>query len=201
MAIFTTEFTVLNRSYCIGNTGFTVDFSGGTSGGIPGVLFASTLPFFELTAKIHRNMNIKNEQKELSYYGLYLLSYLKENHPDIATDKTFIESRSALAADTYEQARKEEYTPEGAQELAMAALLQGLHFSRYNILIEVLWNEFTEEVPQGDAANLAIKLQPSLEEIFAKYPLSDDFAYTPEYDALYTELTGAIMIHIEAHGI
>jgi len=146
-------------------------------------------------------MNIKNEQEELSYYGLYLLSYLKENHPDIVADRAFIETRSTIASDIYEQARKEGYTPEGAQELAMAALLQGLHFSRYNTLIEVLWNEFADEVPQGDAADLAIKLQPSLEETFAKYPLSDDFAYTPEYDALYTELTGAIMIHIEAYGI
>jgi hypothetical protein len=146
-------------------------------------------------------MNIKNEQEELSYYGLYLLSYLKENHPDIVADRAFIETRSTIASDIYEQARKEGYTPEGAQELAMAALLQGLHFSRYNTLIEVLWNEFADEVPQGDAADLAIKLQPSLEETFAKYPLSDDFAYTPEYDVLYTELTGAIMIHIEAYGI
>lgn len=146
-------------------------------------------------------MNIKNEQEELSYYRLYLLSYLKENHPDRAADRAFIETRSTIAADTYEQARKEGYTPEGAQELAMAALLQGLHFSRYNTLIEVLWNEFAEEVPQGDAADLAVKLLPSIEEIFAKYPLSDDFAYTPEYDVLYTELTGTIMIHIEAYGI
>lgn len=201
MAIFTTEFTVLNRSYCIGNIGFTVDFSGGTSGGIPGVLFAFTLPIIELTAKIHRNMNIKNEREELSYYGLYLLSYLKENHPDRAVDKAFIETRSTIAADIYEQARKEGSTPEGAQEFAMSSLMQGLHFSKYNTLIEVLWNEFTDEVPQGDAADFAVKLQPSLEDIFAKYPLSDDFAYTPEYDVLYTELTGAIMIHIEAYGI
>lgn len=201
MAIFTTEFTVLNRSYCIGDTGFTVDFSGGTSGGIPGVLFTSILPILELTTKIHRNMNIKNGQEELSYYGLYLLSYLKENHPDIATDKAFIETRSTIAADIYEQARKEGYTPEGAQELAMISLMQGFHFSKYNTLIEVLWNEFTDEIQQGDAADFAVKLQPSLEEIFTRYPLSDDFAYTPEYDALYTELTGAIMIHIEAYGI
>ncbi|MEA4840743.1 MAG: DUF1896 family protein [Bacteroidales bacterium] len=50
-------------------------------------------------------------------------------------------------------------------------------------------------------ADFAVKQQPSLEEIFAKYPLSDDFAYTPEDDALYTELTGAIIIHIETYGI
>lgn len=146
-------------------------------------------------------MKKKNSSKDLFYYGLYLLSYLKENHPDKATDTDFIENRADLAAEVYEQARIEGYTPEGAQELAMLTLMEGLHFSKYNTLIEVLWNEFVDEMPQGDAADLAVKLQPSLEEVFAKYPLSDDFAYTPEYDALYTELTGAILIHIEAYGV
>ena len=146
-------------------------------------------------------MKKKNNSKELSYYGLYLLSYISENHPNLLSDTDLIESRADLAAATYEQARLEEYTPEGAQELAMITLIEGLHFSKYNTLLEVLWNEFADELPQGDAGEFAFKLLPSLEEIFSKYPLSDDFAYTPEYDALYTELTGAILIHIEAYGL
>jgi hypothetical protein len=146
-------------------------------------------------------MKKKNSSKELSYYGLYLLSYINENHPNLLSDTDFIESRADLAAAAYEQARLEEYTPEGAQELAMVTLIEGLHFSKYNTLLEVLWNEFADELPQGDAGEFAFKLLPSLENIFSKYPLSDDFADTPEYDVLYTELTGAILIHIEAHGL
>lgn len=138
---------------------------------------------------------------ELSYYGLYLLSNLKENHPDKVSDNSFIEARSALAADAFEQARLQGNTIEGAQELAMAILLHGLHFSSYNIIIEILWNEFVNEVPQGEAASLAIELLPSLEEILSQYPLSDDFSITSEYEALYTELTGAILLYIEGYGI
>lgn len=70
-------------------------------------------------------MNNKNQTTDLSYYGLYLLKYLKENHPDKAADTDFIESRADHAADVYEQSRLEGYTPEGAQELAMAALTEG----------------------------------------------------------------------------
>ena len=44
-------------------------------------------------------MNQKEKPTELSYYGLYLLSHLKENHPDKAHDAAFIESRSDHAAD------------------------------------------------------------------------------------------------------
>ena len=54
---------------------------------------------------------------------------------------------------------------------------------------------------QSDALSAALRLQPSLEGIFSQYPLSDDFAYSPEYEQLYTELTGAILILLEEDGI
>lgn len=146
-------------------------------------------------------MNKKNQPTEFSYYGLYLLKYLKENHPDKATDVDFIAGRADRATDVYEQSRLSGYTPEGAQELAMAALMEGLHFSKYNTIIEVLWNEFAEEVPPGEAAKFALTLQPALEDVFSRYPLTDDFAYTAEYDQLYTELTGTVAIYLEEHGI
>ena len=146
-------------------------------------------------------MNKKNQPTEFSYYGLYLLKYLKENHPDKATDTDFITGRADHAADVYEQSRLSGATPEGAQELAMAALTGGLHFSKYNTIIEVLWNEFAEEVPPGEAAKFALKLQPELEEVFARYPLADGFAYTPEYEHLSTELTGVVVTYLEAHGV
>lgn len=146
-------------------------------------------------------MTHKNQTTDLSYYGLYLLKCLKENHPDKAADTDFIESRADHAAEVYEQSRLEGYTPEGAQELAMAALTKGLHFSKYNTVIEVLWNEFGEEVEPGNAPAFALTLQPALEEVFARYPLTDNFAYTSEYDLLYTELTGAVATYLEEHGI
>lgn len=143
----------------------------------------------------------KNQTTDLSYYGLYLLKYLKENHPGKAADTDFIESRADHAAEVYEQSRLEGYTSEGAQELAMAALTKGLHFSKYNTIIEVLWNEFGDEVEPGNALSFALTLQPELEEVFARYPLTDSFAYTSEYDLLYTELTGAVATYLEEHGV
>ena len=83
----------------------------------------------------------------------------------------------------------------------MAALLQGLHFSKYNIVIEVLWNEFADEVPPGDAPAFALTLLPAMEEVFARYPLTDGFTYTAGYDGLYTELTGTVAIYLEEHGV
>lgn len=146
-------------------------------------------------------MNNKNKPTELSYYGLYLLNYLKENHPDKFSDQSFIAARSDHAAEIYERARLDGYLPDGAHEQAMAALTEGLHFSKYNTIIEVLWNELADEVPQSEAPEVALRLQPYLEGVFASYPLSDGFAYSPEYEQLYTELTGAVLICLEENGI
>ena len=148
-------------------------------------------------SKINFNNKNKKHATELSYYGLYLLNYLKENHPDRATDTGFINERADHAAEVYEQSRLEGNTPDGAQELAMAALLKGLHFSPYNTIVEVLWNEFEDEIDPGYAPTLALQLLPVFTPVFARYPISDDFAQSTEYDLLYTELTGAISLITE----
>lgn len=146
-------------------------------------------------------MKQKNQPAVLSYYGLYLLQYLKEYHPDKTADADFIAVRDELASDTFEQARLVGYPVEGAQELAMQALLQGLHFSEYRTLVDVLESEFSDAVPQEKVRPLTLKLIPKFKEIFSGYPLSDDFAQSPEYDNLYTELTGAVAVYIDEYGV
>lgn len=148
------------------------------------------------------NKKNKKEQTELSYYGLYLLNYLKENKFEQANDAAFIKGRADSAAETYERARLEGYPADGAQELAMAELLQGLHYSRYNILHEVVENEFAGEMPETEREVFVARLLPLVGNVFSIYDLSDDhFALSPEYDLLYTELTGAVVLYIEAYGV
>lgn len=147
-------------------------------------------------------MNVKNNRlTELSYYGLYLLRYLKESHPDKSEDAEFFARRAEDAAEVYEQSRREGYPPEGAHELAMTALLKDLHFSRLDTLRNVLENEFEGEIPEADIPATVDKLLPLLENVFSIYPLTDEFAQSPGYDLLYTELTGAVALYLEEYGI
>ena len=138
---------------------------------------------------------------QLDYYGLYLLNYLTENRFAQAADKEFVRERAERAADTYEQSRREGLTPDAAQERAMDALTRGLRFPPFALLAEILEREFPDEVPQEDIAAVATALLPHLRGILSRYALSDDFAQSPEYDRLYSELTGAVALHLEAHGI
>ena len=58
------------------------------------------------------NNKKKNEgQTDFSYYGLYLLDYLRTNKFEQATDEAFIRERADRAAGTYEWAMLEGYPP------------------------------------------------------------------------------------------
>ena len=89
--------------------------------------------------------NKKTVPAELSYYGLYLLDYLRKYHPDKVSDTYLIAEREEAAATTFEKERSAGSTVEYAHEEAMRVLLHGLHFSPYALLREVVENEFADE--------------------------------------------------------
>lgn len=141
--------------------------------------------------------NNPSPQGELSYYGLSLLSYLGDSHPDKAGDKAFITKRADLAAEVYSEAIRSGFTHIEAEEQANAELYRDLHFSAYNTLVNILWDEFPVEIPEDDARKVALQVLPLYGNVLAKYTLTDDFADTPAYDLLYTELVGTIQILLE----
>jgi hypothetical protein len=142
--------------------------------------------------------NTKNKTgQELSYYGFSLLSYLKENHPNRTNNAAFIEERADAAAEAYSNAVKYGQTHIEAEELASNALFQGLHFSAYNTLVRILWNEFSDEIPEKGVKEIAFQILPLCGDVLDKYSLTDDFVGTPQYDELYTELTGIVEILLE----
>jgi hypothetical protein len=146
-------------------------------------------------------MNSKNYSADISYFRLSLMAFLRESHPERLKDKRFVLHRTDSAIESYQQCILSGGTPEEAIEQANAVLFNGLHFSKHDTLVNILWNEFADEVPQDEAKEMAIKLLPQCEFVFANYPLSDEFAYEPEYELLYTELTGMIAIYLENYGI
>lgn len=133
----------------------------------------------------------------MSYFRLNLLSYLRDSHPDKANDLSFIAGRGDMAAESYSEAIKSGLDHIQASEIANEVLFSGLHFSPLNTIVEILWNEFFDEVSPGIAQEKAKELMPECQAVFAKYNLNDDFAETTEYQSLYTELVGTILILLE----
>ena len=142
-------------------------------------------------------------KKELSYFRLKLENYLSEHFPELLGDKPFITARADEALSAYCDAVAQGFSHPEAESMANEVLHRGLHFSKYDTLVSVLENEFEKELPSPLPERLTPMLlkNKAVQSVFDKYELIDDFGATPEYEKLYTELTGTIVLLIEANGL
>ena len=139
------------------------------------------------------------KNKELSYFRLKLETYLSEHFPEMLSDKPFITARADEALSTYCDAVAQGFSHPEAESMASEVLYRGLHFSKYDTLVSVLENEFEKELPSPLPERLTPMLlkNKTVQSVFDKYELTDDFEASPEYENLYTELTGTIVLLIE----
>ena len=140
-------------------------------------------------------------KKELSYFRLKLESYLSEHFPEKVDDTLFIKARADEALTTYCDAVEEGFSYLEAESMASEVLYRDLHFSKYDTLVSVLENEFEKELPSPLPERLSQILlgNKAIQSLFDKYNLTDEFVATPEYNTLYTELTGTVVLLIEAN--
>lgn len=144
---------------------------------------------------------MNTQQKELSYFILRLQELLNSSFPEKAHDQKFIYQRSSWAASAYEGAFRSGNAVDQCNEIANSVLFGGLHFSKFDTIFQVVCNEFDMIMADEELRPFALKMLPVCEPAFSNYELTDDFAYTTEYDLLYTELTGTIAIWIQENGL
>ncbi len=142
-------------------------------------------------------------KKELSYFRLKLEAYLGEHFPERVNENTFVTARADEALAAYCDAIAQGFSYPEAEVMASEVLYQGLHFSKYDTLVSILENEFEKELPSPLPERLTPILlkNKAVQSVFDKYELTDDFGASPEYDKLYTELTGTIVLLIEVNGL
>ena len=140
-------------------------------------------------------------QKDLSYFRLRLQELLNTSFPEKANDQKFIEQRSSWATNAYEGAFQSGNSIEKCNEIANYILFEGLHFSKFDTVFQVVCNEFDTIMADEELRPFALKMLPVCEPVFSGYQLTDDFAYNTEHDLLYTEITGTIAIWIEENGL
>lgn len=146
---------------------------------------------------------METTKKELSYFRLKLENYLGEHFPEMLGDKQSIAARTDEALTTYCDAVAQGFSHLEAETMASEVLHRGLHFSKYDTLVSVLENEFEKELPSPLPERLSPILlnNKAVRSVFDKYELTDDFGTSLEYEKLYTELTGTIVLLIEANGL
>ena len=141
-------------------------------------------------------MKTDNSKKELSYFRLKLESYMSEHHPERMSDTEFITARADMALTAYCDAVAQGFNHLEAESMASEVLFCGLHFSKYDTLVYILENEFEKELPAPLPERLSLLLlaNKAVQATFAKYYLTDAFTASEQYDRLYTELTGTIVL-------
>lgn len=144
---------------------------------------------------------MEREKKDLSYFRLRLQELLDTSYPELRGNIAFIDQRSHDAAFTYEEAFRSGNSIEQCDMIADFVLFEGLHFSKFDTVFKVVCEEFDTIMADEELRPFALKMLPVCEPVFAAYELTNDFAYTTDFDLLYTELTGTIQIWIEDHGL
>ena len=142
-------------------------------------------------------------KKEPSYFLLKLEAYLGEHFPERVNDNAFVTARADEALTAYCDTVAQGFSYPEAESIASNVLFEGLHFSKYDTLVSVLENEFEAELPSPLPEKLAPILlrNKAVQRVFANYNLTDDFAASPQYEDLYTELTGTIVLIIEQNNL
>ncbi len=142
-------------------------------------------------------------KKEPSYFLLKLEAYLGEHFPERVNDNAFVTARADEALTAYCDAVAQGFSHPEAESIASNVLFEGLHFSKYDTLVSVLENEFEAELPSPLPEKLAPILlsNKAVQRVFTNYHLTDDFVASPQYEDLYTELTGTIVLIIEQNNL
>lgn len=145
---------------------------------------------------------MKKQSNEISYFEMCLRDLIESSYPEWDDDDEFIVARSEMASSVYEEAFLAGHSIEQCIALAEAVLYEGFYFSRYDTIQDILFVEFAEVVEEIEIRVMALKLLPVCNEVFDHYTLTDDFAYSADYDWLHSELIGKISNWLEQdHGI
>ena len=142
-------------------------------------------------------------EEEISFYFLYLKNYLT-SYRFVGVSDTFIQARAELAEETYENARRNGAEVDEAHELSMAALLDGFRYSDYEIIMDVLAEEFYDDICVDLRPFMATYLLTfgMVEDVFDSYDIQDNtFISSGQYDQLRCELTGVISIILTENGL
>lgn len=148
-------------------------------------------------------MKNPTREEELSFYYLYLKNYLASYRFEGVTE-TMMRTRAEKAEETYENARRNGAEVDEAHELSMAALLEGFRYSEYEIMMDVLEEDFKDDVSDDLRPFMATYLLSfgMVEDVFDSYDIqANTFVSSATYDQLRCELTGTISIILTENGL
>lgn len=133
---------------------------------------------------------------DLLHFTLRLREFLDISFPEKVADKKFIEQRALWATETFERAFRLGDSIERCNQAADSVLFKDLHFSKFDLVLQVVSNEFSTAFFDEELKHFALRMLFICQQVFEKYPLNDD-SYGKINNSLYTELRETIARWIE----
>lgn len=130
-----------------------------------------------------------------------LAQFIISHHPDRMTDTAFIVERAATAARTFESASISGMTIEQAMEEANRTLFQGLLFSPYLMVQEVVVNEFDYSEDDDELEEFTLQMLENVNPLIAAHRPDDGFEGSSDYSVLYGEIKDSINQYLVHNGI
>jgi hypothetical protein len=132
------------------------------------------------------------------YFRALLENYLNENHPKIADREELLENRSKRALQTYRELSGKGAAHETALEIACLELTDGLGFSMYQFLYQLICEDFAE-IPDEKRRDFCFAIFPECQKI------SDSLSYDgmDEWEARFhfeEKMAEVIQCHLKILG-
>lgn len=150
------------------------------------------------------NNNPENA-RELDYWYLYLYNYLRDHHfTQEELDSEIVASKADSAAECFSNARRNGYDYFGAKELSMQQLFCGIGDSVYEILADILEEDFSNDLDLSDAKWYDFWIRTLVENIPDLFEGVEetDLGYVAEsVESHRYELIGRIAIYLNSNGL
>lgn len=126
-------------------------------------------------------------------YRIYLQGHLRDHHFPEANNEEFINFRTDAAYVAFVRYRLEGHSVDIAQELAMRVLLENMYVSRWDIVSQILEEQFYNRLPTQEQrdkwADLLVGLRFT-NEILDRHGFNGDYLSRTDSVPMLTELTG-----------
>ena len=141
---------------------------------------------------------------DLNYFYFYLLNYLQENRFQVEADHPQIIANASAALDFFEEARRKGSDITQAEEEAMSVLFSNIGESEYNIVTEIILENFRDTIDLDCEAAVEYwtpQIMTDIPDLFNGFDRMAVGVDTLDLDIRKNELVGAIVTYLSDNGL
>ncbi len=141
---------------------------------------------------------------DLNYFYFYLLNYLQVNRYQVESDHPQIIANSTAALDIFEEARRKGSDVAQAEEEAMSVLFTNIGESEYNIVTEILLDNFRDTIELDCEAAVEYwtpQIMTDIPDLFDGFDRMAIGVDPLDLDAMKNQIVGSIVTYLSDNGL